>query len=65
MAWILRCRGMGEWLQLIQPLTWEPPFTTGAALKRQPPQKKKLECINVPFADIFKNHELFIPWLFK
>ena len=25
----------------IGPLAWEPPYATGAALKRQPPQKKR------------------------
>ena len=28
---------------VIQPLAWEPPYTTGVALKRQNPKKKKKE----------------------
>ena len=37
MAQIRHCcgGGVGQQLQLIQPLDWEPPYATGAALKRK------------------------------
>ena len=39
------------WLSLaaaapIRPLAWEPPYATGAALKRQDQKKKKKECLS-------------------
>ena len=44
MAWIWRCCGcgVGQQLQLrFNPLAWEPPYTAGAALKRQNKQTNK------------------------
>ena len=47
MAWIPHCCGCGVGqaaTALIRPLAWEPPYTTGVALKIQKKKKKK-ECL--------------------
>ena len=43
-AWIWCCSGsgVGQWLSLIRPLAWEPPYTVGVALKSKKKKKQRL-----------------------
>ena len=49
-SWILHCCGCGVGQKLltpIQPLTWEPPYATGVALKIKKKKKKKKKAVRL------------------